>query len=184
MRSSKNFCEKRVLMEKILLMYLFEFHFSYFNFENFGSKNIKFQGRKVRFKKVHEKVFSIKTRFSRKLFELSIVWPWILVRSKALIKADLLDTYNMFIRPTKIFYSHLKLDDFIKIALFQESPTWKLDFSRVPEFKNEQLLTFVAIKMNSRIVWSPRLFLRIAMDMKKCFRKNLNCKVISKFFTP
>ena len=112
--------------------------------------------RKVRFKKVHEKVFSpSKHVFREKIFELHILWPWMLVRSKTLIKADLPETYNMFIRPTKKTYSHLKFNDFIKIALFQESSTWKLDFSRVPEFKNEQLLTFVAIKMDSRIVCHP-----------------------------
>ena len=66
--------------------------------------NFVFLIRKVRFKKVYEEgFFSTKTRFSRKFFELRIVWPWMLVRSKALIIADLLDTHNMFIRPTKNF---------------------------------------------------------------------------------
>jgi len=48
---------------------------------------------------------------------------------------------------------------------------------------NKHLLPFVAIKMDSRIVWSPRLFLQIPKDLKKCARKNLNCKVVWKFLS-
>ena len=85
--------------------------------------------RKVRFKKVHEKVFfSIKTRFSRKFFELRIVWPWMLVRSKALIKADLLDTYNMFIRPTKNFLFASEVRWFQQIRTFSRIFNLKIGF--------------------------------------------------------
>ena len=141
--------------------------------------------RKVRFKKVYEKgFFPSKHVFCENFLNYAsydhecccVRKPW----SKRTFQIPRTCSSDL----PKTFYSHLKFDDFIKIALFQESSTWKLDFSRVPEFKNEQLLPFVAIKIYLRVVWSPCLFLQIAKDLKKCFRKNLNCKVISKFFTP
>ena len=44
--------------------------------------------------------------------------------------------------------------------------------SVVPEHGNPYLLTFVAIKIDLRIVGSPRLFLLIRMDLKKFPRAN------------
>ena len=54
--------------------------------------------------------------------------------------------------------------------------------SVVPEHGNPYLLTFVAIKIDLRIVGSPRLFLLIPMDLKKYPEQILNYKVNSKFF--
>ena len=72
--------------------------------------------------------FSIKTRFSRKFFELRIVWPWMMVRSKALIKADLLDTYNMFIRPPKNFLFASEVRWFHEIRTFSRIFNLKTGF--------------------------------------------------------
>ena len=41
-------------------------------------------------------------------------------------------------------------------------------FEWVPKFKNHSLLTFPAIKMDWRIIWSPNWILWIAMILKKC----------------
>ena len=130
--------------------------------------------------------FSTKTRFSRKFFELRIVWPWMLMRSKALIKADLLDTYNMFIRPTKnfLFASEVRLHHqnrtfswifHIKIACLRS-------ISGVPNSKNQELNTFVAIKNDSYIVWPPRLFLRIALNLEKSSSATLMFQSLHKIF--
>ena len=90
----------------------------------------------MRFKNLYEEFFfSLKTRFSRKFFELRIVWPWILVRSKALIKATLLVTYNMFIRPTKNFLFASEVQWFQQIRTFSRIFNLKIGFLKSTTIK-------------------------------------------------
>ena len=86
-------------------------------------------------------------------------------------KRNILDTHNMFIRPTKnfLFASEVRLHHqnrtfswifHVKVACLRSN-------SGVPNSKNEELITFVAIKNHSYIVWSSHLFLRIALKLEK-----------------
>ena len=91
--------------------------------------------RKVRFKNLYEEVFFHKNTFFAKIFELRIVWPWMLMRSKALIKADLLDIYNMFIRPTKIFLFASEVQWFQQIRTFSRIFNLKIGFLKSTRIK-------------------------------------------------
>ena len=79
--------------------------------------------------------FPQKYVFRENFFELRIVWPWMLVRSKALIKADLLDTYNMFIRPTKNFLFASEVQWFQQIRTFSRIFNLKIGFLKSTRIK-------------------------------------------------
>ena len=106
-----------------------------------------------------------------------IVRSWFDVRCVPLRSENILDTHNMFIRPTKnfLFASEVRLHHqnrtfswifHIKVACLRSN-------SGVPNSKNEELITFVAIKNDSYIVWSSHLFLRIALNPEKSSSVNL-----------
>ena len=58
-----------------------------------------------------------------------------MVRSKALIKADLLDTYNMFIRPTKNFLFASEVQWFQQIRTFSRIFNLKIGFLKSTRIK-------------------------------------------------
>ena len=123
--------------------------------------------------------FSIKTRFSRKFFELRIVWPWMLVRSKALIKADLLDTYNMFIRSTKKFLFASEVQWFQQIRTFSRIFNLKIGFLKSTRIK-KWAVAYVCRNTNR---FTHRMITPFASadsyGLEEVFQeKNLNCKVI------
>ena len=115
-----------------------------------------------------------------------IVRSWFDVRCVSLRSENILDTYNMFIRPTKIFLfasevrHHHENRTFswilhIKIACLRSN-------SGVPNSKNEELITFVAIKIDSYIVWPSQLFLRIALNLEKSSSAVLMFQTLHKIF--
>ena len=72
--------------------------------------------RKVRFKTPPQQgFFSIKISFSQKVFDLCVLWSRKLVRWKALIQADLLDTHNVYPRPLEKFLQPSEVVEFRKI---------------------------------------------------------------------
>ena len=116
-----------------------------------------------------------------------IVRSWFDVRCVPLRSENILDTHNMFIRPTKNFLfasevrHHHENRTFswilhIKIACLRSN-------SGVPNSKNEELITFVAIKIDSYIVWPSHLFLRIALNLEKCSSATLMFRSLHKIFS-
>ena len=104
-------------------------------FSSFCQKNDFSKLEKWDSKTYMRRVFFHQKSFSRKFFELRIVWPWMLVRSKALIKADLLDTYNMFIRPTKNFLFASEVQWFQQIRTFSRIFNLKIGFLKSTRIK-------------------------------------------------
>ena len=83
------------------------------------TQSSEFSTRKVRFKKVYETVFfPMKISFSQKFFDLCVLWSRKLVRWKALIQADLLDTHNVYPRPLEKFLQPSEVVGFRKIWVY------------------------------------------------------------------
>ena len=69
----------------------------------------------MRFKKVSERVFfSTKIENLQIFFDLCVVWPWELVRSKALIQEHLLDTLNIYFWAPEIFLEASEVEESIE----------------------------------------------------------------------
>ena len=106
-------------------------------------------------------------------FYQRVIWTWNLFFLKEHHLGDILNTHVIVVWPTekilerseKKFY--LQKQRFSHIFMYEWTSQMMLFSTHislsqgVSNWKNEQLLTFVAIKIDLRIVWPPRLIWRI-----------------------